>query len=106
MYGCDNVTCDVGPMSTTEDVNHNGILDPGEDKNDNGVIDPIQGTVIDGSVATTNGLAHAKLVYPQPQANNIAVKITAEAGGVTKFYETILLCTEDMVDYGTSGIGY
>ena len=65
MYGCNNITCQFGPMSTTEDVNHNGILDPGEDKNDNGVIDPIQGTVIDGSVATVNGLARAKLVYPQ-----------------------------------------
>ena len=85
MYGCDNVTCDLGPMSTTEDVNHNGILDPGEDKNENGVIDPIQGTVIDGSVATTGGLARAKLVYPQPQANNIRVRVTAEAGGGNQF---------------------
>ncbi len=106
MYGCDNITCVFGPMSTTEDVNHNGILDPGEDKNDNGVIDPIQGAVIDGSVETIDGLARAKLVYPQPQANNITVRITAESGGVSNFYETILLCTEEMVKNGTCGIGY
>ncbi len=109
MYGCTGTSgdpCPHGPMSTTEDVNHNGILDPGEDKNDNGVIDPIQGCVIDGSVETVGGLARAKLVYPQPQANNITVRITAEAGGVSNFYDTVLLCTETMVDQGTCGIGY
>jgi adhesin/invasin len=106
MYGCNNITCQFGPMSTTEDINHNGILDPGEDKNQNGVIDPIQGTVIDGSVGTIDGLARAKLVYPQPQANNITVRITAESGGISNFYEAILLCTQDMVDNGTCGIGY
>jgi adhesin/invasin len=95
-----------GPMSTTEDVNHNGILDPGEDKNDNGVIDPIQGCVIDNVVGTTDGVAKATLVYPMPQANNIKVRITAEAGGVSNFYETILLCTETMVTQGTCGIAY
>lgn len=95
-----------GPMCTTEDVNHNGILDPGEDKNDNGVIDPIQGTVIDESVDTTGGVAPATLIYPAPQANNIKVRVTASAGGVSNFYETILLCTEKMVDQGTCGIGY
>ncbi len=106
MYGCDGITCQVGPMCTTEDVNHNGILDPGEDKNDNGVIDPIQGCVIDGSVETTDGVARAKLVYPQPQANNITVRVTAEAGGVSNYYDAILLCTQEMVDNGTCGIGY
>jgi len=95
-----------GPMSTTEDVNHNGILDPGEDKNDNGVIDPIQGCVIDDVVETTDGVAKATLFYPMPQANNIRVRVTAEAGGVSNFYETILLCTETMVEQGTCGIAY
>ena len=95
-----------GPMCTTEDVNHNGILDPGEDKNDNGVIDPIQGCTIDSSVETISGVASATLIYPMPQANNIRVKITAEAGGVSNFYETILLCTDTMVANGTCGIAY
>ena len=95
-----------GPMSTTEDVNHNGILDPGEDKNDNGVIDPIQGCTINDSVETVNGVGEATLIYPAPQANNIRVRITAEAGGVSNFYETVLLCTQKMVDNGTCGIAY
>lgn len=95
-----------GAMCTTEDVNHNGILDPGEDKNDNGVIDPIQGCTIDDSVETKDGVADTTLIYPAPQAENIKVRITAEAGGVTNFYETILLCTAVMVDNGTCGIGY
>ena len=95
-----------GPMSTTEDVNHNGILDPGEDKNDNGVIDPIQGCTIDDFVETISGVADATLLYPAPQANNIRVRITAEAGGISNFYETILLCTKPMVDNGTCGIAY
>ncbi len=95
-----------GPMCTTEDVNHNGILDPGEDKNDNGVIDPIQGCTIDASVETTSGVANATLIYPAPQANNIRVQITAEAGGVSNFYQTILLCTTLMVENGTCGIAY
>ena len=95
-----------GPMCTTEDVNHNGILDPGEDKNDNGVIDPVQGCTIPASVETISGVAATTLTYPAPQANNIRVKITAEAGGVSNFYETILLCTEEMVNNGTCGIAY
>ena len=95
-----------GPMCTTEDVNHNGILDPGEDKNDNGVIDPIQGCVIGDNISTVDGVADTTLTYPQSFANNIMVNITAEAGGVSNFYETILLCTQTMVDQGTCGIGY
>ena len=106
MYGCNNVTCIKGPMCTTEDVNHNGILDPGEDKNDNGVIDPIQGCVIDGSVGTVNGLAKAKLVYPQSQANNITVHITAEARDVSNFYDPVLRCTNEMINEGNCGKEY
>ena len=92
--------------ATTEDANGNGILDLGEDRNGNNVIDPIGSCVIKGSVETLNGVATAVMTYPQPHSENIRVRITAESGGVDNFYETVLLCTEDMVDSGVCGIDY
>lgn len=93
-------------FSVTEDTDGNGILDTGEDINENGVIDPIGSCVIDGRVETLGGVAAAVMIYPQPHAENIKVRITVESGGVSNYYETVLLCTEDMVDNGTCGIGY
>jgi hypothetical protein len=104
-----------GPMAPTEDVNDNGILDFGEDKNDNGVLDPINGCVVHGLDAdgneidpgvTISGLAAGQLVYPMSHAENIKVRVSAEAGGVKNFYEYILICWEDMVESGTCGIYY
>ena len=93
-------------MAETEDANGNGILDTGEDKNGNGVIDPVNSCVVSSNIETANGVAATTMSYLQPHAANIKVRISAEAGGVSGFYETVLLCTEDMVDNGTCGIGY
>ncbi len=95
-------------FSATEDTNGNGILDlnQGEDRNGNGVIDPIGSCVIKGNVETLNGVATAVMSYPQPHAANIRVRITAESGGVSNFYESVLLCTETMVDNNVCGIDY
>ncbi len=95
-----------GPMAPSEDANQNGILDAGEDKNGNGVLDPPQGVTIDSPTATTNGIATTTVYYPMSYANNIKIRISAEAGGITSFYDSILLCTETMVELGTCGLGY
>jgi hypothetical protein len=96
----------IYPMAATEDDNNNEILDTGEDVNGNGMIDPIQGVSIVSPVPTVNGIAVTTLSYPMSYAENIKVRITAEAGGVSNFYEQTLLCTETMVDNGTCGIEY
>ncbi len=86
--------------------NENGILDPGEDKNGNGVMDPVQGCTIQSPKSTTLGITTATLNYPMSFADNIKVRLTAESGGVSNFYDYVLLCTEAMVDAGTCGLGY
>lgn len=95
-----------GVMAPSEDKNSNGILDSGEDLNGNGVMDPPQGVTIDNPKITTNGIATTAMYYPMSYADNVKVRITAEAGGITNFYDIILLCTEKMVQSGTCGLGY
>ena len=93
-------------MVTTEDVDSNGILDTGEDINGNGVIDPVNSCIVDSNIETVTGVASSTLYYLQSHAENIKIRLTAEAGGVSNFYETVLLCTGAMVKNGTCGIGY
>jgi len=103
----DDVNLDgVLNFSGTEDTNGNAILDSGEDINDNGEIDPIDSAVITGSVETVNGVATATMTYPQSHAANVKVRVIAESGGVSNFYEIIHLCLEEMVEQGTCGIYY
>jgi Bacterial Ig-like domain (group 1) len=65
----------------TEDVNGNGVLDPGEDYNLNGKLDP--GLVVStdvGSATTSNGgSATVNLIYPKDHAYYVAVELTATA---------------------------
>ena len=93
-------------MSDTEDINGNKILDFGEDINGNEVIDPIQGSSIPSPILTEDGVASTTLKYPMSHADNIKVRITAQAGDKSNFYETTLLCTEDMVSSGTCSEAY
>ena len=93
-------------FSATEDINGNEILDSDEDRNDNSVIDPIGSAVIEGSIETVNGVATAVMTYQQQHSANIKVRVTAESGGVSNFYEIIHLCTEAMVKSGVCGIDY
>ncbi len=63
-----------------EDINNNGILDPGEDYNSNGELDP--GLVVStdvGSATTTTGSATVNLIYPRDHAYYVAVRLTATA---------------------------
>jgi adhesin/invasin len=94
------------PMAGSEDANNNGILDAGEDFNGNGVLDPPQGNLIVSPKTTINGIATTNLVYPMQYAANIRVRLTAEAGGKSNFYDYFLLCTAQMVTQGTCGLGY
>jgi len=97
---------DILGMVTTEDADNNGILDTGEDINGNGVIDPVNSCIVDSNIETVNGVASSTLYYLQSHAENIKIRLTAEAGGVSNFYETVLLCTDKMVENGTCGLGY
>ncbi len=93
-------------MASTEDTNGNSILDTGEDINENGVIDPIQGSSILSPILTEDGVASTTMKYLMAHAENIKVRITAQAKNKSNFYETTLLCTETMVTNGTCGVGY
>ena len=93
-------------FSATEDTNGNQVLDLGENINDNGEIDPIDSAVIGGSVETVNGVATAIMTYPQTHAANIRVRVIAESGGASNFYEIVHLCSEEMVVTFVCGLSY
>jgi hypothetical protein len=69
------------PGCRSEDLNNNGVLDPGEDYNNNSKLDP--GLVVStdvGSATTSNGgSAAVNLIYPRDHAYYVAVKLTATA---------------------------
>jgi hypothetical protein len=69
-----------------EDVNHNGVLDPGEDLNGNGKIEagniatvaPDSGTSPDTATTDKNGFALFSVYYPQQYAYWLEVQLTAK----------------------------
>jgi hypothetical protein len=69
-----------------EDVNHNGVLDPGEDLNGNGKIEagniatvtPDSGTSADTATTDKNGFALFSVYYPQQYAYWLEVQLTAK----------------------------
>ncbi len=75
----------VAPVTAyvaNEDINRNGILDPGEDSNSNGIISPGQaaGGAIPVSVTTdSTGVATFDLQYPKSSAFFIVDAVTATA---------------------------
>ena len=77
-------------MAGSEDANNNGILDAGEDLNGNLALDPPQGNLVVSPKTTTNGVATTDLIYPMQYAANIRVRLTAEAGGKSNFYDYYL----------------
>jgi len=64
-----------------EDVNKNGILDPGEDTNGNGKLDPGDvATASPGSLTTnSSGTAEFNVIYPEDHALWVRVTLTATA---------------------------
>lgn len=95
-----------GTMSLSEDANQNGILDIGEDKNGNAMLDPPKGFTISSPKPTANGVAVSTIYYPMSYAGNVKVRISAETGGVSNYYDAVLLCTKKMQENGTCGLGY
>ncbi len=69
------------PLCNSEDVNFNGILDPGEDFNTNVKLDPGNvAAVSPASVMTSNGgTALVKVIYPKDHAYWVQVRLTATA---------------------------
>jgi hypothetical protein len=67
-----------------EDVNANGILDPGEDYNRSGMLQPGNAFSVDGDVATnSSGYATARISYPKDHATwlTVTLKATARVAG-------------------------
>ena len=63
-----------------EDVNYNGILDPGEDLSRDGKLQPGNAfSVIQTAQTNSSGFALAEIVYPQDRAKWIAVTLKATA---------------------------
>ncbi|HEV2268193.1 MAG TPA: Ig-like domain-containing protein [Steroidobacteraceae bacterium] len=65
----------------SEDLNNNGILDPGEDYNKNGKLDPglvASADVISGTT-DSGGTASLNIIYPKDHAYYVAVRLTATA---------------------------
>jgi hypothetical protein len=72
----------TSPQCASEDVNNNGILDPGEDFNNNGKLDPGGNTA---TVAPSSGTTDSKgtllvqVIYPKEYAYWVDVHLTAKA---------------------------
>jgi len=64
-----------------EDINHNGILDPGEDQNGNGKLDPGNIALVSPSTITTdaNGFAIVSVYYPEEYAYYVEETLQAQA---------------------------
>jgi len=69
-WGCNN-----------EDINRNGILDPGEDNNHNGKLDPGNIALVSPSAINTdaNGFASVAVYYPEEYAYWLEVTLQAQA---------------------------
>jgi hypothetical protein len=65
----------------SEDVNNNGILDPGEDYNGNGKLDPglVASTDVGSGTTSSGGSLGFNLIYPKDHAYWVAVGLTAAA---------------------------
>lgn len=65
----------------SEDVNDNGILDPGEDYNGNGKLDPglVASTDVSSATTATGGSATVNIIYPKDHADYVAIRLIATA---------------------------
>ena len=74
-------TQNVQSTCASEDVNENGILDPGEDINGNGTIEPGNIASVPSSVTTgADGTYEFGIVYPREYAQWVYVRLTATTG--------------------------
>jgi hypothetical protein len=80
-YSAVGVTLAGVPSCKSEDLNKNGVLDPGEDYNGNGKLDPglVASTDVVSAVTANGGSASFNLIYPKDHAYYVAVRLTATA---------------------------
>ncbi len=71
----------VTASCANEDVNRNGILDPGEDLNGNGKLDPGSPALVTPQSVTTDSTGNASVTveYPEQYAYYVQVQLTASA---------------------------
>jgi len=90
-----------------EDVNSNGILDPGEDFNGNGVLDPGIPVTVTPSVTTdATGRAMVSLVYPKDRVYWLDVYLTirGQASGSESSYTSLVHLMGLGSDYSTQTV--
>ena len=93
----------VRVVCANEDVNNNGILEPGEDINGNNRLDPgIPLTVTPSVVTDASGRATVSLVYPQDRVFWLDVNLTlrGQAQGTESVYTSLVHLLGLAADYG------
>jgi len=87
-----------------EDVNGNGVLDPGEDVNGNGILDPGIPVTVTSSVTTdANGQATVSLTYPKDHAFwlDVNLVIRGQVAGTESSYTALVHLPGAGPDYAT-----
>ena len=90
-----------------EDLNNNGILDPGEDFNNSGRLEPgIPVSVTTNVVTDANGRATVSLVYPRDRVYWLDVNLTirGQAQGTEPSYTSLVHLLGLSTDYGNQAI--
>ncbi|WP_444846134.1 beta strand repeat-containing protein [Duganella caerulea] len=92
---------------SNEDINRDGILNPGEDLNGNGVLDPgIPVTVTTNITTDAKGQAIVSLVYPRDRANWLDLNLTVrgQANGTESSYTGLVHLPGLAADFATQAI--
>lgn len=92
---------------SNEDVNNNGILDPGEDTNTNGTLEPGIPVTVTPSVTTdASGRAMVSLIYPRDRVYWLDVNLTirGQATGTESSYTSLVHLMGLGTDYATQTI--
>ncbi len=104
--GGGDISFSFGDGCFSEDVNTNGILDPGEDVNRNGRLEPGNVAVVPdvsapGVVPLENGVAQFEIEYPQDRANwvRVSLRATATVAGTESFTETSFVLPGSAADF-------
>ncbi len=84
-------TPSITSYCANEDINLNGILDPGEDVNSNGVLDPRTPLNVTSSGQTdANGVAVVSILYPKDRSNwtEVVMTVRGSVAGTEATYST------------------
>lgn len=95
----------VADTCSNEDVNRNGVLDPGEDLNSNGKLEPGNIAALPDKVVTDeNGFATFDIVYARTYADWVTVELTARAvvAGTEDTAKSIFTLPGALSDYDVS----